>query len=957
MDQFNFPKEEEKILAFWQKNKIFEKSLSERKAGKNFSFYDGPPFATGKPHYGHILASALKDTTTRFYAARGFYVPRKVGWDCHGLPVENLVEKELGIKNKKEIEKLGIAKFNQACESAVTRHIDDFTKVLKRFGRWADWQHPYYTMDKAYSESVWWVFKQLDEAGLVYEDKRVSAYCPHCGTPLANFEVNQGYKEVVDNSIYVLFRLKSEKDTYFLAWTTTPWTLSANLALAIGDFEYVKVKIDDKFIILARERLKVLTDQYEIVETYQPKQLIGSEYEPLYPESQKLYAGGDLKNAFKIYQADFVNIEDGSGIVHIAPSFGEDDMHLGKKNKLGMLITVDKEGKSLVDPGQGLWVKEADKLVIKDLRDRGILYKEEIIKHPYPFCWRCDTALLYYPIKTYYVRVSSLVDKLVKNNNQVHWVPEYIKQGRFGNWIAEARDWSVSRNRYWGAPIPVWKCDHCDHQETLGSVAELEEKSRQKINDLHRPFIDQVEYSCPKCQGKMKRTSEVFDCWFESGSMPYASFHYPFENKEKTQDNFPADFIAEGLDMTRGWFYTLHVLATALTQKDLGLGFDQPAFKNVVVNGIILAEDGKKLSKHLKNYPDPQEVFNNFGADPLRFFLISSAPLGENYRMSERLIKLTYQNVILRLYNSYQFLDYYQKLYNISAVAEFDSSKVKKLEFLDQWILERLDGLYAEVIKQMEDYQLVKAAKAIDSFVADLSLWYIRRLKSQINSKDEAEKRLSVYKYVLKEFTIIAAPFLPFLSEYLYKNLRSKTDPISVHLVDIKNPKNLGTETLHKMEQIREIISKLLDLRNQNGFKVRQPLASATISIELNKDEAQIIKDELNVKNVQIAQAGATITANGGTQTLDFNLTPELKEEGLLREAIRNFQDLRKTQGYKFGEPVKFLIKTDQATQKFLEKYQLNLQKTTNIELKFAEGSEEISRFKLGDQEIVVFKS
>lgn len=949
MDKFNYSREEEKILAFWQKNKIFEKSLEQRKDNPNFSFYDGPPFATGKPHYGHILASALKDTTTRFYSQRGNYVPRKMGWDCHGLPVENLVEKELGIKSKKEIEKFGIDKFNTACENVVTRHIDDFVNTLTRFGRWGDFKHAYYTMDKSYSESVWWVFKQLDNLGLIYEDRRVSAYCPRCGTPLSNFEVNQGYKDISDNSIYFLLKLKNKKDTYFLVWTTTPWTLSANLALAIGDFKYVKVKINDKFLILARDRLDVLDGNYKIIKNYSNKMLLGLEYEPLCPEVQYLHSGGDLKNAFKVYQADFVNTENGSGIVHVAPSFGEDDMHLGRRNKLGMLITVDKEGKSLVEPGKGLWIKDVNKIIIKDLRDREILYKEEIIKHAYPFCWRCDTALLYYPIKTYYVRVSKLVKKLVDNNNQIHWVPEYLKQGRFGKWLQEARDWAVSRNRYWGAPIPVWKCDSCGHKEIIGSIKEIEEKAGQKIIDLHRPYIDEIIYNCPKCKGKMKRTSEVFDCWFESGAMPYAAWHYPFENKKETEKNFPADFIAEGLDQTRGWFYTLNVLAAALTSKELGLGRNKPAFKNVIVNGIILAEDGKKLSKRLKNYPDPIEIFNSMGADSLRFFLITSAPLGENCRMSERLIRLTYQNIILRLYNSYQFLNYYQKLYKIDYIDEkLFSRKHEKIKFLDQWILERLNFLYEEVIKYMEDYQLTKAAKEIDSFIADLSLWYIRRLKSQINSSAEAKNRLSIYKHVLKEFIIIAAPFLPYMSEYLYQNLRDTSDPISVHLVDIKNRGKVGGKALEKMAKIREIISKLLDLRIQKKLKVRQPLANATIPLKLSKDEQEIIKDELNVKEIKYSR---------DRLDLDFKLTTELKEEGMLRETIRNLQDIRKANTYHFGQPAHFSFQTDQETRKFFEKYNNDLNKSTNIEFRFGEGEKEIGRFVLGKKEVVVFKS
>jgi len=955
MEKFNYPKKEEEILSFWQKNKIFEKSLEQNKKNKNFSFYDGPPFATGSPHYGHILASSIKDTITRFFSQRGYYVKRKVGWDCHGLPVENLVEKELGIGTKKEIEKLGIDKFNQFCRKAVTRHVDDFVEILTRFGRFADYDNAYFTMDKNYSESVWWVFKQLDDLGLIYEDRRVLAYCPRCGTPLSNFEVSEGYKDVVDKSVYILFKLDGKinndknDNTYFLVWTTTPWTLSANLALAIGDYKYVKIKYENKYLILAKDRLDILDDKYEIIEEYKSKDLLGLKYEPLYPNGKEFYTGGKIENAYKIYEADFVNTEDGSGIVHIAPSFGEDDMLLGRKNKLGMILSVNDEGKSKTEPGKNEDVKKAGELIIEDLRDRGILFKEQDIKHAYPFCWRCDTALLYFPIKTYYIKVSNLINNLVRNNKQIHWVPGYLKYGRFGNWLLDARDWAVSRNRFWGAPIPVWKCENCDYKETIGSVNDLEQKTKTQISDLHRPYIDEATYKCPKCKGRMKRTPEVFDCWFESGAMPYAQHHYPFENKNEMEKDFPADFIAEGLDQTRGWFYTLNVLATALTLNDIGLGKNKPAFKNVVVNGIILAENGKKLSKKLKNYPDPKNIFNIYGADSLRFFLISSAPLGENYRMSEKLIRQTFQNIILRTFNSFQFLDYYKKLYQIEKIDDYnylDGNEISALPFLDQWILQKMNLLYSEVITLMEKYELVKAARKIDSFIADLSLWYIRRLKSQINSETDAQKRLPVMAKILKDLVVLAAPFLPYLSEIIYKEIKNENEPLSVHLFPIKDKPKVDNRILEKMSQIREAISKLLDLRMQKSLKVRQPLKSASVPFALDEDQKQLIKDELNVKKVL-----------KGELFLDTKLTKELEEEGVLREVIRNFQDLRKKQGYHFGEEAIFYIDTDKKQQEFFNKFTKEIKKATNLNLIFEKKEKEITRFEILGGSVIVFSS
>jgi len=929
MSGFNFSQKEEEILSFWQKNKIYQKTLKGKK--KNFSFYDGPPFATGKPHYGHILASSIKDTVCRFFSQRGHKVERRVGWDCHGLPVETLIEKELGIRSKKEIEKLGIRKFNQACRQAVTRHVDDFVKVLTRLGRWADYKNAYYTMDNSYIETVWWVLKEVDKLGLLYKHFKVTGYCPRCGTPLSNFEVSEGYREVKDKSIYVLFKLKGEANTYFLVWTTTPWTLSANLALAIGDFRYVKIKVGDKNLILAEERLPVLENiNYKKIATLKKEDLLGSEYEPLYPQALNLLPKNEkVDKVYQVYEGDFVNLEEGTGIVHIAPAFGEDDMELGRKNGLPVLLTVDEEGKSLVEPGKDLWIKEADEKVIADLQERSLLFKEEKVKHSYPYCWRCETPLLYYPVETYYVKVSALKEQLLKNNEEIHWLPHYLKHGRFGKWLAEAKDWAISRNRYWGAPLPIWECETCHYQEVIGSVQELKDKGAEVPKDLHRPDIDKVTYSCPKCQGLMKRVPEVFDCWFESGSMPYAHWHYPFENKSKAEKSFPADFIAEGLDQTRGWFYTLHVLAAILTLKNIGLGKNKPAFKNAVVNGIILAEDGKKLSKRLKNYPDPQRVFDQYGADSLRFFLLSSAPLGQNYRFSERLLAHTFRNVIIRFYNCYLFLDYTAKTYKINSF-----KRPRKLHFLDKWIIALLEKTAQEVVELMENYELVKAARKIEDFIAELSLWYVRRVKSLIKDKNSATAKLYILSQVLKKFSILSAPFLPYLSEIIFQKLREEKDPISVHLCQIETTQKPELDVLERMELIREAVSDLLELRSKAKIKVRQPLAAAYLPFSVSQEEADLIKGEVNVKEVNTRKKLG----------LDTEITPALKKEGFKRELVRQIQSLRKKLGYKYGQNAVFCL---ECSEKAVSSIIKEVEAETNSELRIKKGKKQLSRFLL----------
>ena len=892
----DFPKLERKILNFWEKNQIFKKSISKRRGRPYFSFYDGPPFATGKPHYGHILATTIKDTVLRYWTMRGYQVPRRVGWDCHGLPVENLIEKEMGIKNKKGIEKLGIEKFNLSCRSVVFRCVNDFEKTLRRVGRWADYKNSYATLDPDYIESVWWVFKKIWDMGLVYKDYRVSPYCPRCGTPLSNFEVNLGYKEVKDNSVYLRFRIKGPefKDIFFLVWTTTPWTLPANLALAVNpEIQYLLIEKDKKRYILAGKRKKLL-EGGKVLKKFSGKKLLGLKYEPLFDFLFNKEVK-EAENAFSVLPADFVSDEEGTGVVHIAPMYGDDDFQLGKKFNLPLIHTLDLEGrfKKMVSDWSGLFAKEADPLIIKKLEEKSLLYKEEKVLHSYPFCWRCDSPLLYYALECWYIAVSKIKKQLIANNKKIRWVPGHIKEGRFGKWLLQARDWAFSRNRFWGAPLPIWQCQSkkgenkgCGNVKVVGSFKELEKIVKRKIKDPHRPYIDEIEFNCPKCGGKMKRTPEVFDCWFESGSMPYAQWHYPFENKRFLEKTFPADFIAEGLDQTRGWFYTLHVIATILTLKDIGLGKNRPAFLNVIVNGLVLDEKGRKLSKKLGNYPEPKEIFDRYGADALRYFLLTSTPIGQDYRFSEKGVQDTWRRTLLTLWNSYLFFETYK---------EKGFSPKKRIipkNVLNRWIISRLEQLKQEVIFEMERYEITKAARKINSFLEDLSNWYIRRSRDyfkkpkQKREKDEFSQTLY---YLLKEFLKISAPFLPFISEYLYLELREKKEPQSVHLSDFPKPKKnlIDGKLEEKMRLAREIAAKALAKRAKAGIKVRQPLLELQINkpeLKKEKELLNILKEELNVKKITF----------GRTLKLNTKITPELKEEGLLRELSRQIQQLRK---------------------------------------------------------------
>ena len=646
----DFPKMEEGILRFWEEKDIFQKSIDQRNDREEFVFYDGPPFATGLPHFGHFVPGTIKDIIPRYQTMKGKKVDRRFGWDCHGLPVEYEMEKELGISGKKQIEDFGIAKFNESCRSIVLRYTREWRNIINRLGRWVDFDNDYKTMEPDYMESIWWVIKRLWQKGLLFEGHYILPYCPRCSTVLSNHELNLGgYRDIHDPAITVKFAVKGAENTYFLAWTTTPWTLPSNLALAVGpEIDYVKVKDGEEFFILARDRLSSYyksEEEYEIAARYRGEELEGWEYEPLFPYFSEYADNG----AFRIFVADYVSTEEGSGIVHTAPGFGEDDYNTLKDTDIPTVCPLDAEGQFTeeVTDYAGMYVKDADKEIIRGLKEEGKIVKRENYLHSYPHCWRCKAPLIYRAIGSWFVAIDKIKESMLKANREIHWVPEHLKNGRFGKWLEGARDWAISRNRYWGNPIPIWQCETCGEQRCIGSREELKELSGVYLEDLHKHYVDEVTFSCT-CGGTMRRVPEVLDCWFESGAMPYAQNHYPFENKEHFEHHYPADFISEGLDQTRGWFYTLTVLAAAL--------FGKPAAMNIVVNGLVLAEDGKKMSKSERNYSDPKKIMDKFGADALRLFLMDSPVVkAEDLRYSDDGVMEVLKSVIIPLWNSYSF--------------------------------------------------------------------------------------------------------------------------------------------------------------------------------------------------------------------------------------------------------------------------------------------------------------
>lgn len=1120
---------EEEIKIFWDENQIFKSSLKHESPKGEFIFYDGPPFATGLPHYGHLLASTIKDVIPRFRTMRGYNVSRKWGWDTHGLPVENLIEKELGLKSKKDIEDYGLKKFNEAARASVMRYEKEWKVIIPRLGRWVDMEDDYKTMDSSFMESVMWIFKTLHDKGLVYEGFKPMHLCPHCGTTLSNFEVAQGYKDITDISATAKFAVTGQPNTYILAWTTTPWTLPGNVALAVNpEIDYVKIKVGDVYYILAESRLSVVKESYEIVEKIFGQKLVGLAYTPLFDYYANDKTIKNIENAYKVYAADFVTTTDGTGVVHIAPAFGEDDLKLGQKVNLPFIQHVGTDGRFkkevkdfgdvLVKPKENSQLTDIE--VIKFLAGKGTLYAKEKIVHSYPHCWRCQSPLLNYATSSWFVEVTKIRDDLVKVNQEVKWVPADIRDGRFGKWLEGARDWAISRSRFWGSPLPIWRCKECNKIEVVGGVENIKKQTRgtnkyfiarhgeaenntlgilscvadrphhltekgraqvleaasalkqkEKIDyifyspfvrtketmeifakelglnkdqliednrlhevnagvldmktdaeyqaffgsreekffkvpeggeshtdvknrmteflydlakkydgknilivthntpawlmvagaygdtpeqaielrhehkdfiknsevmpldfapiphndnyelDFHRPYVDEVVWKC-QCGGEMRRVPEVFDCWFESGSMPFAQWHHPFENLDKFDPakgiGFPAEFIGEGLDQTRGWFYSMLVIAVGL--------FGKSSYKNVVVNGIALAEDGQKMSKSLKNYPDPMIVINKYGADALRYYLMSSPVVkAEDLRFSEKGVDEVVKKLIMRLNNVHTFYETYKN--------ELKGEVTPSQNVLDKWILVRLKELTETMTNSLDRYEIDRASRPLMDFVDDLSTWYLRRSRDRFKSDDLQDKlwALSTTKKVLLDFSKLLAPFMPFTADNLYRLLRVESDPISVHLTDWPLSGSLDSDEkdiLLKMAEVRKLVTFGLEARAKAGLKVRQPLSSLSLKETLLKDKKELLTlliDEVNVKEIKFSDGQVELLV------LDTTISPELKKEGLFRDLLRSIQEARKNSGLNVGEEVIMQIDTNDLGKDIVNSNLGNIEKLASV--------------------------
>jgi len=977
----DLPKIERKILKFWRRERIFEKSLERTKNGLRFVFYEGPPFANGKPGIHHLLTRAFKDIILRYKTMQGFYVERRAGWDTHGLPTELEAEKRLKVSSKKEIEKIGLGKFIQECRESVFLYKKEWEDFTQRMGYWLDLKNAYITCSNEYIESLWWILKQIWQKGLLVRGDKIVPYCPRCGTTLSSHEVAQGYKRIKEKAIFVKFqipRTKFQKNSklktknskfYLLVWTTTPWTLPGNTAVAVNPkFVYALVKIDKEYLILAKERVKECLPEAEIIQEFKGKDLIGLEYEPFYPAGQKYNQKKEYDKIYQVVAGDFVSIDEGTGLVHIAPAFGEDDLKVGEENNLPILVTVDEEGrikKGLI--GQGKFVKEADCLIINDLKRRGLLYKEEFYEHDYPFCWRCSTPLLYYIKTAWFIKTTAIKKDLLKNNQKVNWIPRHLKKGRFGSWLEELKDWNLSRERYWGTPLPIWVCQKCQKEICIGSIEELNnlknQKSKLKIKDIHRPYIDEVILKC-ECGGEMRRVPEVVDCWFDSGAMPLAQWHYPFENREKIEQKlaFPADYICEGIDQTRGWFYTLLAVSTLL-----GLG---PAYKNVLVAGIVLDEKGQKMSKSKGNVVLPEEVLEKYGADVARFYFYTINQPAETKRFDFRELQALSRRFFDTFWHTYLFFELYKAniRYPIS-----DSQLTKSTRLLDQWIISRTQNLAKQINEFLDKYEIVQAARLLEEFVVeDLSNWYVRRSRRRFQrpkSQGEKKEASKTLFWVLLNLTKLSAPFIPFLSEEIYLRLKeliwssSKKGlsakkvrlPASVHLNDYPQP-NLSlikSNLEEKMRKVREIVSLALAERQKAGIKIRQPLSELRIKEGYPvRGLLDLIKEEVNVKKV-ILDSKLRKPVQLNTQ-----ITPKLREEGILRELIRAIQQMRKDAGLKPDQKIylRFQAK-DLPLVKILLRYKKQIKEETKTS-KIEEGQPRKERFlitkeiKIGGQEI-----
>jgi len=872
---------EEKIIKFWLKNNIFQKSIEQRRDCKPYIFLEGPPTANGLPHPGHVLTRVMKDLVLRYKVMNGHFVERKAGWDTHGLPVEIEVEKQLGLEDKQGIEKYGIAKFNQECKKSTLKYERAWVEMTQRIGFWLDMDTPYITFKNEYIESVWWSLKQAWDKKLLYKGHKVVPYCPRCGTVLSAHELSQGYKTVEEPSIFIRFKLKNEEG-YFIAWTTTPWTLISNVALAVHPNEtYVKIRYKGQILILAEARVGALLkgQEYEILDGFSGKELEGLEYEPLFNFIQP-----DKKSWFVVL-ADFVTMEEGTGIVHIAPAFGEDDYQIGRKYDLPVvqLVKLDGTFPDEVTIWKGKFVKDADPEIIEYLQEKGSLEGTRSYTHEYPFCWRCDSPLLYYAMESWFIAMSKVQKSLLKNNSNINWYPKHLQDGRFGDFIRDVKDWALSRDRYWGTPLPIWNCENknCNNTLCIGSVEELNSLSDNFPNkyDLHKPFVDELEIKCPKCKSKMTREKEVIDCWYDSGSAFFAQWHYPFENKEKFKSNFPVDFITEALDQTRGWFYSLLATSTFL--------FDKNPYKNVLTLGLVLDKDNQKMSKSKKNYVDPNIILDHEGADSLRWYLLSSNAPWMSTRFYEEAVKDTLARFILTLWNSYNFFTTYASLDRFNP--KTDRILKENRQLLDKWIISRFNKVINETRESFDNFDIHKAARGIENFlIEDFSNWYLRRSRKRLWVEEKTKDKLSGYSTmydIFIELSQLLAPYIPFITEEMYQNLKTDDMPESIHLCDypVSNKKFVDDNLEKGMARLRDLVEVGRSLRSKIGIKVRYPLSQATIvckkEVELSiRDLLDLLNEEINVKNISFSRD----TSKFITKTIKPNhssLGPKYKEK------------------------------------------------------------------------------
>ena len=958
---YNANQNEQEILKYWDEHKAFEKSVSERPEKKPYVFYDGPPFATGLPHYGHILSSVIKDVVPRYWTMKGFRVRRRWGWDCHGLPIENIVEKELKISGKKDIEnKLGVDKFNEACRSKVLMYTKEWKKMIDRIGRWIEFDNAYKTMDSTYMESVWWALKTIWDKGLIYEGRKVLMYCPRCETPVSKAEIamDNSYKDISEETVIVKFQItnfklqinnklqiSNDKPVYILAWTTTPWTLPGNVALAVGkDIEYWVLNVNDENLIVAKDRVEsVIGDKrYEIGDKVKGVDLIGLEYEPLFDIPAIRETG---QKAWYVTEADFVTTVDGTGVVHTAVVYGEEDYNLGLKIGLPVVPLLDSKGlfnEYAPDLIRGQYFKKAEKIIKEDLEKRGLMFSKENFTHSYPHCWRCDTQLFYNALSAWFINIQKVKSKLIKNNEKVNWYPEHLKHGRFLNILETAPDWNISRNRFWATPLPFWKCE-CGHIECVGSVKELKGKAinfdevykTDKVEelDLHKHLADKIRLKCKKCGSHMSRIPEVVDCWVESASMPFAEFHYPFENKETFKKRFPGQYIAEYIAQTRAWFYYMHVMA--------GLLFDDISFKNVVCTGTILNEKGEKLSKSKMNYTDPWVIIERYGTDALRYYLLASPVMqADDLYFNDNEVKEVYNKVINLLWNVVEFYKMYSEN-SANGLRPANSANV-----LDKWIMARLNELVKVVTEEMDKYNTVKAGRPIKDFIDDLSTWYVRRSRDRfkIGNEEDKQSAIATLREVLLTLSKIMAPFTPFMAEKMYLELGGELESVHLEKWPQINDKMINDKLIEQMIQARKVVEMGLALRAEAGIKVRQPLSKFSIfpdkvrdpafhrdNFQFSKEMMQIIADELNVKKVEMGDKeigdkeigdkeigdkeigdDIIVKEDGGLKVaLHTEVTDELKKEGLLREVVRAINQIRKEQKLTISDSVVVEFSTD----------------------------------------------